>query len=219
MSNQRLDGDVAAVTGGAGGIGAAVAETLASAGARFDVADVDEERAPAVATKLGGEHVALSIDVRSMASVRAVARRVGAELGAATILFCGAGVQCVRATVDLSEKDWDYVVDINLGGTFRCCQVFATPMVQRGHGAIVNVASLTGVEFGGGARVPYGASKGGVMGRRDGSHARACRRVAPRGVRVNTVAPIIVATRWCTGSPPTEVSTLMSWPAVCRSGT
>ncbi len=96
----------------------------------------------------------------------------------------------MKPTVEVTPEDWDFVVDINLGGTFRCCQAFGAPMLERGRGAIVNVASLTGVELGGGGRVPYGASKGGVMGL---TRALAVE-WAPHGVRVNAIAPGIVAT-------------------------
>ncbi|HUA71241.1 MAG TPA: SDR family NAD(P)-dependent oxidoreductase [Solirubrobacteraceae bacterium] len=186
----QLSREIAVVTGGAGGLGAAVAVALAGAGARVAVADLDHEAAGAVAAGLGPGHIALPIDVRSSASVRAVADGVSAQLGPPSILFCGAGVQRVRPTLEVTDEDWDFVVDINLGGTFRCCQAFGAAMVEQGRGAIVNVASLTGVEFGGGGRVPYGASKGGVMGL---TRALAIE-WAPYGVRVNAVAPGIVAT-------------------------
>ena len=189
--NPNLSGEVAVVTGGAGGLGAAVAVALARAGAQAAVTDLDAEGAYTVAAELeGGVHLGLEIDVRSTESVREVADAVSDRLGPPSILFCGAGVQRVRPTLEVTDEDWDFVVDINLGGTFRCCRAFGAAMVERGRGAIVNVASLTGLEFGGGGRVPYGASKGGVMGL---TRAFAIE-WAPRGVRVNAVAPGIVAT-------------------------
>lgn len=186
----RLDGEVAVVTGGAGGIGAGVARTFAAAGARIAVADLDLDAARELAATLGPGHLAVELDVRSSASVLAAVETVRGELGPATILFNGAGVQRVRPTVELTPEDWDFVVDINLGGTFRCCQAFGRGMVAGGHGAIVNVASLTGIEIGGGGRVPYAASKGGVLGL---TRALAVE-WAPRGVRVNAIAPGITLT-------------------------
>ena len=160
-----LTGEVAVVTGGAGGLGAAVAVAFAHAGAHVAVTDLDADGAYAVASELEGTaHLGLEIDVRSTGSVREVADAVTDRLGPPSILFCGAGVQRVRPTLEVTDEDWDFVVDINLGGTFRCCRAFGAAMVEHGRGAIVNVASLTGVEFGGGGRVPYGASKGGVTG-------------------------------------------------------
>ncbi len=190
-SNHDLTREIAVVTGGAGGLGAAVAVALARAGASVAVTDLDADGAYAVASQLEGDsHLGLEIDVRSTASVREVADAVSDRLGPPSILFCGAGVQRVRPTLELTDDDWDFVVDINLGGTFRCCRAFGAAMVAQGRGAIVNVASLTGVEFGGGGRVPYGASKGGVTGL---TRALAIE-WAPHGVRVNAVAPGIVAT-------------------------
>ena len=189
-SNHDLSGQIAVVTGGAGGLGAAVAVALADAGARVAVADLDHDGARALASELGPGHIALPIDVRSTASVGAAAADVLAQLGPPSILFCGAGVQRVRPTLEVTDEDWDFVVDINLGGTFRCCRAFGAAMVEHGRGAIVNVASLSGLEFGGGGRVPYGASKGGVTGL---TRALAIE-WAPMGVRVNAVAPGIVAT-------------------------
>ncbi len=186
----RLDGEVAIVTGGAGGIGTAVARTLAAAGARVAVGDLNLEAAHELAGTLGAGHLAVELDVRSTASVLAAVETLRGELGPATILFNGAGVQRVRPTVEVTPEDWDFVVDINLGGTFRCCQAFGRDMVAGGHGAIVNVASLTGIEIGGGGRVPYAASKGGVLGL---TRALAVE-WAPRGVRVNAIAPGITLT-------------------------
>ncbi len=186
-----LTGEVAVVTGGAGGLGAAVAVAFAHAGAHVAVTDLDADGAYAVASELEGTaHLGLEIDVRSTESVREVADAVTDRLGPPSILFCGAGVQRVRPTIEVTDEDWDFVVDINLGGTFRCCRAFGAAMVEHRRGAIVNVASLTGVEFGGGGRVPYGASKGGVTGL---TRALAIE-WAPYGVRVNAVAPGIVAT-------------------------
>jgi NAD(P)-dependent dehydrogenase (short-subunit alcohol dehydrogenase family) len=98
----RLDGEVAVITGGAGGIGAGVARTFAAAGARVAVADRDAAAAAALAAELGDRHLALEIDVRSGSSVRAAVADVRDALGVATILFNGAGVQRVRPTVELT---------------------------------------------------------------------------------------------------------------------
>ncbi len=190
MSTLSLDGEIAVVTGGAGGIGAAAAAAYAAAGARVAVADLDLRAADAVVQRLGSEHRAYELDVRSWESVEALAAAVRDELGPATVLFNGAGIQRVVPTLQMAREDWDLVIDVNLSGSFRCCRVFGAGMVERGHGAIVNVASLTGVEFGGGGRVAYGASKSGIAGltRTLGVEW------AASGVRVNAIAPGIVST-------------------------
>jgi NAD(P)-dependent dehydrogenase (short-subunit alcohol dehydrogenase family) len=191
MAPQRtLDGEVAVVTGGAGGIGEAVARTFAGAGARVCVADADADRAVAVAAALGEGHLGLALDVTDGDAVRAAVATVTDALGTPSVLFNGAGINLVVPTVELAAREWDRTIDVNLSGSFRCCQAFGTPMVDAGHGAIVNVASLTGLEFGGGGRVSYAASKGGIQGL---TRALAVE-WAPRGVHVNAIAPGIVLT-------------------------
>ena len=187
---QNLSGEVAVVTGGAGGIGAAVARALAGAGARIAVADIDGERARATAASLGEGHLGFALDVRDWEAVDGAVDAVADALGPATVLFNGAGINTVVPTVELTPADWDRTIDINLSGSFRCCQAFGRGMVAAGHGAIVNVASLTGLEFGGGGRVPYAASKGGIAGM---TRALAVE-WAPHGVRVNAIAPGLTLT-------------------------
>ncbi len=187
---QNLDGEVAVITGGAGGIGVVIARALARAGARVCVADLDGDQAGELADTFGAGHLGLALDVTDGAAVRAAVGTVTEALGRPSILFNGAGINKVVPTIDLSAEDWDRTIDINLSGSFRCCQAFGTPMVHAGHGAIVNVASLSGVEFGGGGRVSYAASKGGIQGM---TRALAVE-WAPHGVRVNAIAPGIVLT-------------------------
>jgi NAD(P)-dependent dehydrogenase (short-subunit alcohol dehydrogenase family) len=188
--DQTLAGEVAVITGGAGGIGVAVARALARAGARVCVADLDGDRAGELADTFGDGHLGLELDVTDGAAVRAAVGTVTDALGTPSILFNGAGINKVVPTVELSAEDWDRTIDINLSGSFRCCQAFGTPMVAARHGAIVNVASLSGLEFGGGGRVSYAASKGGIQGM---TRALAVE-WAPQGVRVNAIAPGIVLT-------------------------
>lgn len=190
MSELPLEGEIAVITGGAGGIGAAVAAAYAAAGARVVLADLDLAMARETVERLGSAHRALQVDVRSWESVRELSRRVAEDLGPATVLFNGAGIQRVRPTLQISPVDWDEVIDINLSGTLRCCQAFGAAMVEMGRGAIVNVASLTGVEFGGGGRVAYAASKSGIAGLTRALGVE----WASRGVRVNAIAPGVVLT-------------------------
>lgn len=190
LAQHDLAGEVAVVTGGAGGIGAAIARALAGAGARVCVADLDRARAQELAASLGAEHLGLGLDVTDQTAVSAAVDAVTAALGTPSILFNGAGINKVVPTVRLSAADWDRTIDVNLSGSFRCCQAFGTPMVKAGRGAIVNVASLSGLEFGGGGRVSYAASKGGIQGL---TRALAVE-WAPHGVRVNAIAPGVVLT-------------------------
>lgn len=182
----RLDGQVAVVTGGASGIGRTVAETLADAGATVAVIDIAArgQELPAGATR------AYSVDVSVPAELQGALASVVEEVGAPTVLVASAGIGIEHDALDVSEDEWDRVVDVNLKGAFLTCQAVARHMLApaaRG-GAITIVASNFGL-VGYPARAPYVASKSGAVGL-----ARALAlEWAPR-VRVNSVCPCLVRT-------------------------
>ena len=135
---------VAVVTGGASGIGRAVAEVLASAGARVVVGDLDAAGAEETATtirKSGGEALAHRADVSQRDEVDALVSRAAEELGGLDILCNVAGVPADGPLRDLSEDEFDRVVAINVKGTLFACQAAAKVMETRGGGSIINVAS------------------------------------------------------------------------------
>jgi len=180
-----LDGDVAVVTGARHGIGRAIAEALASAGASVAVTHHDATVAEKVAGEIGPEHAGFALDVCSTSSVNAAAAAVAERLGEATILVNSAGVNKIAPSETYSDEDWERVMDVNITGVFRCCRAFGARMLAAGRGCIVNVASIIGTEVGMPGRAPYGASKGAVV---------ALTRVlgvewAGRGVRVNALLP------------------------------
>lgn len=192
----RLNGRVAIVTGGASGIGRATALRLAEAGAAVAVADVRLDAASVVADEIsraGGQAAAVQVDVRSEASVSAMADTVATSLGVASLLVNSAGAFPPSPVLETSAALWDAVLDLNLKGTFLCAQACARLMVS-GHlpGAIVNVASKSAfrptVQF-----AHYAASKGGVAML---TKALALE-LAAYHIRVNAVAP---------GSVDTEAS-------------
>lgn len=183
----RLDGKAAVVTGGAGGLGAAIARGLAEAGAAVMVADANGGGAKGVADKLtaaGHRAVAVAVDVADEASVAAMAREAEARLGPIEVLVNSAGITHRQPAVDFPRAQWDRVLAVNLTGVFLPSQVIGRGMVERRRGAIVNIASIAG-EIGLPGTIAYSASKGGVV-----MLTRALAvEWAPHGVRVNAIAP------------------------------
>src|SRR5918996_3074289 len=184
----RLEGKVAFVTGAQQGIGAATALALARAGADVGVNYLDNpDGASAVAreiTAMGRRATLVQGDVSVPAHVDGMTATIVRELGAIEVLVNNAGVYPRVPFLEMKEGDWDYVLDVNLKGSFLCAQAAARLMIaQRRGGAIVNVAStaVRGAVRG----VHYSASKSGVVGM---TRAMALE-LAPYGIRVNAVAP------------------------------
>jgi NAD(P)-dependent dehydrogenase (short-subunit alcohol dehydrogenase family) len=185
----RLDGQVAVVTGASSGIGAALAEGLAAAGARVVLAARRGGRLRELAAKLaqqGAEVHAAPCDVARADDVDSLARETLERFGRVDVLVNSAGfVEVVPAESEPVEV-FESVLDVNLVGTFRCAQRFGREMLAAGKGAIVNVASVLGVV--GVGQIPqagYAASKGGVVNLTRELAAQWAR----RGVRVNALAP------------------------------
>lgn len=185
-----LTGRTALVTGAAQGIGAACVDALARAGATVVLTDIDRDRAMATAadfTSAGLSVRAEHLDVTDTASVDAVAARLP-ELD---IAVCNAGIAHNVPAEDMTDADWQRMIDINLTGVFRCCRAFGRTMLGRGHGAIVNVGSISGqIVNTPQPQCHYNAAKAGVH------HLTKSLAVewASRGVRVNAVAPTYIAT-------------------------
>jgi NAD(P)-dependent dehydrogenase (short-subunit alcohol dehydrogenase family) len=180
LSDFRLDGDVAVVTGGSSGIGQAVAAAFAAVGARvanFDLAAKGDD--------------GYQVDVTDEAQVQAAFAEVVARHGRVDVLFNNAGIAIRRPTTELTMKDWDTVVAVNMTGVFLCAREAARHMLAGRGGRIVNTASIMG--FSGGGLYPnisYQATKGAVVNM---TRAMAVEWAA-RGIRVNAIAPTWVRT-------------------------
>jgi NAD(P)-dependent dehydrogenase (short-subunit alcohol dehydrogenase family) len=183
----RLDGRVAAVTGGGSGLGAAMAKGLAQAGASLAIVDVDDEgaaRTVAAIEEQGGRATAAHCDVTDKAAIDALADRLVDELGSADVLVNSAGTAFRSPAEDFPEEEFDRIIALNLKGTYLCCQAFGRKMLAQRSGSIVNIASI-GAFISYPHASAYNASKGGVLNL---TRALALEWI-DRGVRVNGIAP------------------------------
>jgi len=186
-----LTGKVALVTGASRGIGRGIALCLAGQGA--DVAvnyhSSEEEAANVVGEikRLGRKSIAIKADVSKADQVETMVKRVIQDFGRLDILVNNAGVLNYKTLEQMTEADWDWVVNINLKGQFLCAKAAAPLMEKNGWGRIINIASIAsgGVGIGYPALAHYCASKGGVVALTEGLAIE----LGPRGVTVNAIAP------------------------------
>lgn len=174
---------VALVTGGSRGIGRAVVRELTARG--WQVAFTwhsAEEAAAELVSECGGRALALPLDLADRCAPARVVEEVEERLGAISGLVNNAGMQTSRLLAMTSDAVWDRVIDLNLGGVFRCCRAVLPSMVRQRRGAIVNVASLAALH-GVAGLTAYSAAKAGVLGLTRGL----AREVGRRNVRVNAV--------------------------------
>jgi NAD(P)-dependent dehydrogenase (short-subunit alcohol dehydrogenase family) len=187
-----LAGRVAVVIGGTSGIGLALVRGLAEGGA--DVVPVSRKREQVDAAakeveSLGRKTARVNADVSDRASLQSALEKIVSALGKVDILVNCAGITRRTPTLDLSDQEWSSIIETNLTGTLRGCQVFGRHMLERGYGRIVNIASLA--SFVGLFEVAaYTASKAGVAGL---TRALAVE-WGPRGVNVNAIAPGVFRT-------------------------
>lgn len=190
-----LKDKVAIVTGARRGIGRGIALSLAKAGADVVVSDVSQEDCQKVVEEiegLGRKSLAAKCDVTKKSEVEEMVKKTVEEFGKVDILVNNAGVAGMKPFLEMTEEDWDRVLDINLKGQFLCAQAAAKEMVRQKWGRIVNIASIAvgqmGVGFAQSAH--YCASKGGVTAMTEAMAVE----FAPLGINVNTIGPGVIET-------------------------
>ena len=179
-----LAGKVAFITGAGRGMGRAMAERLAAEGARVAVTDIDKDAAAAAASELGGDAVAVHLDVTDALSVAAAVEETCAALGPIDILVNNAGWDRLSPFVDTDEDLWDRLIAINLKGVLHTCRTVVPQMTERRTGRIVNISSDAG-RVGSTGEAVYSATKAGIIG----FTKTLAREVAKHGVTANVVCP------------------------------
>ncbi|MGY4516422.1 2-dehydro-3-deoxy-D-gluconate 5-dehydrogenase KduD [Lysobacter sp. HA18] len=181
----RLDGRVALVTGANRGLGQAIAVALAEAGADIAAASsTHSQETGDLVRALGRRFIDARTDLSTLDPIPGLVALVQDALGPVDILVNNAGLIRRTDAVDFSEADWDAVMDVNLKASFFLAQAIGRGMLERGHGKIINIASM--LSFQGGIRVPsYTASKAGIAG----ITRLLANEWASRGVNVNAIAP------------------------------
>lgn len=183
-----MSGRLAVITGGATGIGRAIAEVLAEGGARVVIADRDLPRAEQTARDLGG--AALHLDVTDPVACETLAETLAARHGAADILVNNAGIVQNAPALDMALDDWRRVIDVDLNGVFHSARAFGRPMVAAGRGSVINISSICGeIVVHPQPQVAYNAAKAGVNLLTKSLAVEWAGRV-----RVNAVAPGYTAT-------------------------
>lgn len=184
-----LAGRVAVITGGASGIGAAIADAYASKGAVVVILDLDADAAGTKASLLGDGHSGHGCDVSDEASVSAAVEEILGQHERVDVLVNSAGVALLGAAEELSAAAWDTTMNVNLRGTFLVCRGIGRSMLERGSGKIINLASQAG-SVALTDHAAYCASKFGVIGLTKVLASE----WAGRGVTVNTISPTVVLT-------------------------
>lgn len=188
-----LENQVALVTGGSRGIGRAIAQALAGAGAKVAVNYVQSATAARQVVEevqaRGGEGLAVQGDVRLAAAAAAMVQQVADTWGRVDILVNNAGIARDNLLVRLAEDDWDAVLDTDLKGVYNCSRACLRLMLRQRYGRIINIASVIGL-MGNAGQTAYAAAKAGVLG----FTKALAREVGSRGITVNAVAPGLIAT-------------------------
>lgn len=188
----ELKGQVVMVTGGARGIGRAIAESLAKKGANLVIADVSADSAGEAARELavfGGRTLALKLDVSKAEDVARAFEDIMKEFGRIDVLVNNAGITRDGLILRMREEDWDAVININLKGVFLCSKEAVKIMMKQKYGRVINIASVVAF-MGNPGQANYSASKAGIIG----FTKTIAREYASRGVTVNAVAPGFIST-------------------------
>ncbi len=212
--NINLQGEVALVTGASRGIGAAIADTLARAGAKVIGTATSESGAAAIGERMAGlGGVGRVLDVGSSASVDALVDAVAKEFGAVSILVNNAGITRDNLLMRMKDEDWDAILNTNLSSIFRTSKATMRGMMKARHGRIISIASVIGV-MGNAGQANYAAAKAGIIG----FSKSLAKEIGSRGVTVNVIAPGFIETDMTRALPEDNKKAMMDAIALGRFG-
>ena len=193
----RLKDKVALITGGARGIGKAVALLFAQEGADIVIGDVNIEEAGKTCLEieaLGRKSLALQMDVTDYDKCQEAINKILDKFGKVDILVNNAGITKDNLLLRMSQTEWDVVLNVNLKGSFNCIKAVSRPMIKQRQGRIINIASIIGI-IGNPGQANYSASKAGIIA----LTKTAAKELASRNINVNAVAPGFIQTEMTAG--------------------
>jgi len=213
FANNALEGQVALVTGASRGIGAAIADTLADAGATVIGTATSESGAAAISEALGDRGRGLVLNVSADESVQEVVKEIQGKEGAPTIVVNNAGITRDNLLMRMKAEEWDDVISTNLSGVFRVSKAVLRGMMKAKGGRIINIASVIGI-MGNAGQANYGAAKAGIIG----FSKSLAREVGSRNITVNVVAPGFIDTDMTRVLPEEQRAAMLTQVPLGRLG-
>ena len=213
LNSNVLDGQVALVTGASRGIGAAIAKTLAAAGARVIGTATSAGGAEGITSALGDAGRGIVLDVASDDSVAAAIKDIQDNEGAPTIVVNNAGITRDNLLMRMKAEEWDDVIATNLSGIFRVSKAVLRGMMKAKGGRIINIASVIGI-MGNAGQANYGAAKAGIIG----FSKSLAREVGSRNITVNVVAPGFIDTDMTSVLPEEQRAAMLAQVPLGRLG-
>ncbi|QDY68211.1 SDR family NAD(P)-dependent oxidoreductase [Qingshengfaniella alkalisoli] len=185
-----LCGKTAIVTGSGRGIGRGIVSALHARGAQVAVVDIDPATSAETATVLGDRTIAITADVSSSAAVKEMVEQVVDRFGGIDILVNNAGIDRAIPILDMSEEEWDRLMNINLKSVFLCTKAVLPSIIERGGGCVISTSSIVARQGAMNGGIHYAASKGAILA----FTKTLARQMANKGIRANAIAPGVVDT-------------------------